>query len=138
MAKEVKTKIQQPYDTEENWQASERILLEGEMAFSSDNENMYKVGNGKDLWRDLPYASRGSHAGTYNIEDTEGKYAFIVGNGTSDTNRSNAFTVDKKGNAQHSGNVESQKQIKGESINLNNKIDLLYDSSTESLNFVFK
>ena len=77
-------------------------------------------------------------AGAYNIEDTEGKYAFIVGNGTSDTNRSNAFTVDKKGNAQHLGSVESQKQIKGESININNKIDLLYDSSTESLNFVFK
>ena len=35
--------------------------------------------------------------GAYNIEDTEGKYAFIVGNGTSDTNRSNAFTVDKEG-----------------------------------------
>ena len=77
-------------------------------------------------------------AGAYNIEDTEGKYAFIVGNGTSDTNRSNAFTVDKKGNARHSGSVESQKQIKGESININNKIDLLYNSSTESLDFVFK
>ena len=77
-------------------------------------------------------------AGAYNIEDTEGKYAFIVGNGTSNTNRSNAFTVDKKGNAQHLGSVESQKQIKGESININNKIDLVYDSTTESLNFVFK
>ena len=108
------------------------------MAFSSDKENMYKVGNGKDLWRDLPYASRGPHGGTYNIEDTEGKYAFIVGNGTSDTDRSNCHTLDKEGNAWYSGDIESQKQIKGESININNKIDLLYDSTTESLNFVFK
>ena len=76
--------------------------------------------------------------GMYNIEDTEGKYVHIVGNGTSDTDRSNCHTLDKEGNAWYSGNVESQKQIKGESININNKIDLLYDSSTESLNFVFK
>ena len=37
MAKEVKTKIQQPYDTEENWQASERILLKGEMLNRCNN-----------------------------------------------------------------------------------------------------
>lgn len=31
--------------------------------------------------------------GRYNVEDTEGKYALIVGNGTSEDNRSNAFAV---------------------------------------------
>lgn len=44
--------------------------------------------------------------GKYNVEDTEGKYAFIVGNGTS-TARSNAFTVDWDGNAVASGSITS-------------------------------
>lgn len=35
--------------------------------------------------------------GKYNIEDTEGAYAFIIGNGTSDTERSNAFAIDWEG-----------------------------------------
>ena len=35
--------------------------------------------------------------GKYNIEDTESKYAFIIGNGTSDTDRSNAFAIDWDG-----------------------------------------
>ena len=35
--------------------------------------------------------------GKFNIEDTESKYAFIIGNGTSDTDRSNAFAIDWDG-----------------------------------------
>lgn len=36
--------------------------------------------------------------GTYNIEDTENKFAHIIGNGTSRDNRSNAFAIDWNGN----------------------------------------
>ena len=43
--------------------------------------------------------------GKYNVEDTAGKYAFIVGNGTSTSNRSNAFTVDWNGNVEASASV---------------------------------
>ena len=43
--------------------------------------------------------------GKYNIEDTENKYAHIVGNGTSNTARSNAHTVDWNGNAWYKGNI---------------------------------
>ena len=47
-----------------------------------------------------------SHAqGTYNIEDTEGKYAHIVGNGTSELARSNVHTLDWSGNAWFAGDV---------------------------------
>ena len=51
--------------------------------------------------------------GRFNIEDTEGKYAHIVGNGTNDksTNwkdvRSNAHTLDWKGNAWYAGDVQA-------------------------------
>ena len=43
--------------------------------------------------------------GKCNIEDTAGKYAHIVGNGTSDTARSNAHTLDWNGNAWYKGTV---------------------------------
>lgn len=36
--------------------------------------------------------------GKYNIEDTDNKYLFIVGNGASDNNKSNAFSVTSDGN----------------------------------------
>lgn len=44
--------------------------------------------------------------GQCNIEDTENKYAHIVGNGTDDTVRSNAHTLDWNGNAWFAGQVE--------------------------------
>ena len=57
-------------------------------------------------------ASQSQHVqGYYNIIDTEGsasrpgKYAHIVGNGTSDSARSNAHTLDWSGNAWYSGKV---------------------------------
>ena len=47
-----------------------------------------------------------SHAqGKFNIEDTSSIYADIIGNGTSDTARSNAATVDWNGNAWFAGDV---------------------------------
>lgn len=47
--------------------------------------------------------------GKYNVKDTESKYAYIIGNGTSDTARSNAHTVDWNGNAWFAGDIEGTK-----------------------------
>jgi len=43
--------------------------------------------------------------GKYNIEDTAGTYADIVGNGTSDSARSNAYTLDWSGNGWYAGKL---------------------------------
>lgn len=43
--------------------------------------------------------------GKWNVKDTTDTYAHIVGNGTSDTARSNAHTVDWNGNAWYKGDV---------------------------------
>ena len=43
--------------------------------------------------------------GQYNIEDTENRYLHIVGNGSSDTERSNAHTLDWNGNAWYKGKL---------------------------------
>ena len=45
--------------------------------------------------------------GKYNIEDTENKYAEIIGNGLDDENRSNAYTLDWQGNATFGGNISA-------------------------------
>lgn len=48
----------------------------------------------------------GQHAqGRYNIIDTEKEYSHIVGNGTSNNERSNAHTIDWEGNAWFAGDV---------------------------------
>lgn len=47
-------------------------------------------------------------AGKFNEKDTEGKYADIVGNGSSDTERSNAYALDWEGNATYAGSVTSK------------------------------
>lgn len=44
--------------------------------------------------------------GRFNLVDSEEKYADIVGNGTSDTARSNAYTLDWDGNAWYAGDVK--------------------------------
>lgn len=58
--------------------------------------------------------ARGSYQhvqGKYNIDDTESKYVHIVGNGTSSIKRSNAHTLDWKGNAWYQGTVEGTAMI---------------------------
>lgn len=45
--------------------------------------------------------------GKYCLKDTNAEYAHIVGNGTSDTSRSNAYTLDWQGNGTFAGTVSS-------------------------------
>lgn len=45
--------------------------------------------------------------GKYNIDDTTKKYAHIVGNGTSNTDRKNAYTLDWEGNGSFAGKVSA-------------------------------
>lgn len=61
----------------------------------SHTEGWYSIANG-----DYQHVQ-----GKYNIEDTENKYANIIGNGKSLTKRSNAHTVDWNGNAWYAGDV---------------------------------
>jgi hypothetical protein len=43
--------------------------------------------------------------GKFNIEDTEGKYACIVGGGSRDTDRKNIYTLDWEGNGAFAGSI---------------------------------
>ena len=46
--------------------------------------------------------------GKWNIEDTANKYAHIVGNGTSETSKSNAHTLDWDGNGWYAGKLSQE------------------------------
>lgn len=54
--KTLNVRIKYKYDTESNWSSKNPILLKGEMAFSSDKNGKYKVGDGSKKWSQLTYA----------------------------------------------------------------------------------
>lgn len=52
----INIRFKNKYDTEESWIKNNPVLLNGELAFSSDKQGYYKIGNGKSSWSDLKYA----------------------------------------------------------------------------------
>ena len=62
--------------------------------------------------------------GKYNVQDTENKYAHIIGGGTSSTKRRNIHTVDWNGNAYYAGDVATA------SNSLNKAPQLIYTLKT--------
>lgn len=88
----------------------------GYNTISSGNYGSFAEGYGSNASGDSSHAegrytralSTDQHVqGKYNALDSASKYAHIVGNGTSDTARSNAHTLDWNGNAWYQGKVES-------------------------------
>ena len=73
-------------------------------------EGKYTTASGESSHAEGYYTKASSEyqhvQGKYNIEDTANKYAHIVGNGTSNSKRSNAHTLDWKGNAWFAGEVQ--------------------------------
>ena len=53
----INVKIREAYDTEVNWTQNNPVLLQGQLAISSDKHGMYKVGDGTKTWSQLDYAS---------------------------------------------------------------------------------
>ena len=53
----INVKIREAYDTETNWNQKNPVLLQGQVAISSDKHGMYKVGDGTKTWQQLNYAS---------------------------------------------------------------------------------
>lgn len=110
-----------------------------------------KTTDGGEIFNDYGYnkaTASGSHAegqgtkasssnqhvqGKFNAEDTEDKYAFIIGNGTSDTSRSNALTVDWDGNVVLGSDIFSTK-TNGELVSLLETSELANNLSIYSKN----
>lgn len=54
--KTLNVKIISRHDTETNWIQADPVLLDGEVAYSSDKNNRYKVGDGTSKWSALAYS----------------------------------------------------------------------------------
>ena len=69
----ITAQIQLRRDTSANWTSNNPILLEGEMALSTDvlysgtDQPRYKIGNGVDTWLNLDYVPEGSAAYPENL-----------------------------------------------------------------------
>jgi len=83
------------------------------MAWSSYShaEGYYTVANKEGAHAEGKYTYASSEyqhtQGKFNIQDNTGTYAHIVGNGTSNSERSNAHTLDWNGNAWYAGSVSA-------------------------------
>lgn len=51
----INAKIREAYDTEANWNSNNPVLLQGQLAFSSDKYGYYKIGDGTQRWKALDY-----------------------------------------------------------------------------------
>lgn len=101
---------------------------------ASHAEGYYNVANGRFSHAEGYFtiaSGRYSHVqGKYNIDDPEGKYAHIVGNGTSDTARSNSHTLDWEGNAWYAGTIEGKAMIvKSSTPNSTKKFKITVDDT---------
>ena len=76
----------------------------GKAAFSSgDNTEANAFASSSAGYRTISDSNAQHVQGRYNIPDKKEKYAHIIGNGTSEENRSNAYTLDWGGNAWFAG-----------------------------------
>ena len=53
----INVRIKHKYDTEANWSSKNPVLLKGEIAFSSDKNGQFKIGDGTNKWSTLNYNS---------------------------------------------------------------------------------
>jgi len=54
--------IQHRNDTAANWTAADPVLAQGEMGIENDTD-LFKIGNGVDVWSDLAYGGLQGPAG---------------------------------------------------------------------------
>ena len=83
---------------------STKAIGVGSHAEGGDTTASGKYAHAEGYWTTA--RSENQHVqGKYNVEDSQGKYAHIVGNGTSNSKRSNAHTLTWSGDAWYAGDV---------------------------------
>lgn len=99
---ELKARFKHACKTESEWSNSNPILLKGEVAYSSDKNNKYKVGDGTHKWSELSYSVPvgKSDIGLSNVDNTSDsnksvKYATTSGSAETATNANNATVATK-------------------------------------------
>ena len=90
------------YSHAEGFKTKATMLATHSEGFNTSAEAIYSHAEGENTIA----ASRSQHVqGKWNIKDSEGKYAHIIGNGTGENSKANAHTVDWSGNAWFAGGI---------------------------------
>ena len=77
--KTIKIRLIPRHDTEANWKTADPVLLAGELGFSTDKNNMFKVGDGKSKWSTLSYCTALKDSAGQQIDTTYIKSLSISG-----------------------------------------------------------
>ena len=80
-------------------------------------------------WNSIASSQYQHVQGKFNIEDTEGKYAHIVGNGKNNNTRTNAHTLDWEGNAWYGGEVYVGGKSQDDGKKLLSTADIYFDEN---------
>ena len=118
MAKKIiKAQMKQRQDTKANWAAANPVLLDGELGMVSDDHNLYKVGDGRTAWNDLPF--RGFD-GTLAQELGTSANAAISQKAV--TERFTELSKDISSQIFESGNVSGDEEVNNEIVSRSNFI----------------
>lgn len=85
--------------------AGSNNIIKGGGTFAAGQYNETNEGACGAIGQGLIAVAEQVAVGSYNEKDERHQYRFIVGGGTSDTNRKNVHTIDKIGNAYFAGDV---------------------------------
>ena len=113
--------------------------------YCSHAEGLYTTASGycshaEGMWT-IAGSSNQHVQGKYNVEDSQDKYAHIVGNGTSESARSNAYTLDWNGNAWFNGRPQFGGTAMGtgsQTVMANGDKEIILASSTAGSTKKFK
>lgn len=90
----LKVQQQQARKPEADWIAQNPVLRNGQLAYSSDKNNKYKIGDGKSKWSELSYVTyTPADIGVIGTTPTNGQVA--VFDGTTGKIKSTGFTIAK-------------------------------------------
>ena len=78
---EINVRHQLAYKTSAEWYNANPVLLNGELAYTSDQGNIFKIGNGTSTWRQLPYVNYAEHPLIHKKYESTSYYATSAGSG---------------------------------------------------------
>lgn len=76
---EINVRHQLAYKTSAEWYNANPVLLNGELAYTSDQGNIFKIGNGTSTWRQLPYVNYAEHPLIHKKYESTSYYATSAG-----------------------------------------------------------
>ena len=133
------------YETASGYSSHAEGIHTTASGYSSYAEGSYTTASGysshAEGYHTFAYSAYQHVQGKYNVKDSQNKYAHIVGNGTSESARSNAHTLDWNGNAWFKGRPQfggTAQDQDSQTVMANGDKEIILASSTSGSTKKFK